>query len=96
MPRKGSKVPYKPKKEYAYTLQDVADLAGMTRNALNVAKVHGKIDPDDFRSVVTFLTKRIIQRRLNGDLFTGAGPTKKRIKRIKTAHRKSKKTGGRK
>jgi hypothetical protein len=42
MLRKGSKVPYKPKKEYAYTLQDVATLAGMTRNALTVAKVHGK------------------------------------------------------
>jgi hypothetical protein len=96
MPRKGSKVPYKPKKEYAYTLQDLADLAGMTRNALNVAKVHGKIDPDDFRSVVTFLTKRIIQRRLSGDLFTTTGPTKKRIKSIKTADRKIKKTGGRK
>jgi hypothetical protein len=96
MPRKGSKVPYKPKKQYAYTLQDVANLAGMTRNALNVAKVHGKIDPDDFRSVVTFLTKRIIQRRLSGDLFTATGPTKIKIKSIKTARKKIKKTGGHK
>ncbi|MGD0885631.1 MAG: hypothetical protein ABSA46_12315 [Thermodesulfovibrionales bacterium] len=95
MPRKGSKVPYKPKKEYTYTLQDVADLAGITRNALNVAKVHGKIDPDDFRSVVTFLTKRIIDRRLSGDLFTAASPTKKRVKGMKTAHRKIKKSNGR-
>jgi hypothetical protein len=93
MPGKGSKVPYKPKKEYAYTLQDVATLAGMTRNALNVAKVHGKIDPDDFRSVVTFLTKRIIQQRLSGDLFTATSPTKIRIKSIKTTRRKTKKTG---
>ena len=41
----------------------------MTRNALGVAKVHGKIDPGDFKSVVSFLTKRIIDRHLSGDLF---------------------------
>lgn len=70
MPRRGSKQPYKPKVEYKYTIKDIAELAGMTRNALGVAKVHGKIEPGDFRSVVTFLIKRIIDKRLEGDLFT--------------------------
>ena len=64
MPRKGSKQPYKPRVEYKYTLKDIAELAGMTRNALNVAKVHGKIDPGDFKSVVSFLMRRIIDNRL--------------------------------
>ena len=41
MPRKGSKQPYKPRVEYKYTLRDIAELAGTTRNALNVAKVCG-------------------------------------------------------
>jgi hypothetical protein len=70
MPRKGSKQPYKPRVEYKYTVKDVAELAGMTRNALGVAKVHGKIEPGDFKSVVSFLTRRIIDNRLTGDLFT--------------------------
>jgi hypothetical protein len=56
MPRKEAKHPYKPKREYRYTLKDIAELAGMTRNAVNVAKVRGKIDPGDFKSVVSFLT----------------------------------------
>jgi hypothetical protein len=75
MPRKGSKKPYIPKKEYTYTIQDIADLAGTTRNALGVAKVRGKIDPGDFRSVVNFLIKIIIEKRLSQDLFA---PTKKK------------------
>jgi len=54
MPRKGSQQPYKPKREYQYTVKDIADLAGMTRNALNVAKARGKIDPGDLKSVVSF------------------------------------------
>ena len=72
MPRKGSKQPYKPRKEYIYTTKDIADLGGMTRNALNVAKAHGKVDPEDFKSVVTFLTRRIIDKHLSGDLFARA------------------------
>ena len=99
MPRKGSKQPYRPRKEYAYNVKDIAELAGMTRNALNVAKVHGKIDPGDFRSVVSFLIRRIIDNRLAGNLFSSAGRHEKRVKKIKTAsqisHKKAKKTRGR-
>ena len=78
MPRKGSKQPYKPKVEYKYTIKDIAELAGMTRNALGVAKVHGKIEPGDFKSVVSFLTRRIIDKRLKGDLFAPAARVAKR------------------
>jgi hypothetical protein len=84
MPRRGSKQPYKPKVEYRYTVKDIADLAGMTRNALGVAKAHGKIEPGDFKSVVSFLTRRIIDNRLTGDLFTPIGPTAKRMKGSKS------------
>jgi hypothetical protein len=80
MPRRGSKQPYKPKVEYKYTVKDIAELAGMTRNALGVAKVHGKIEPGDFKSVVSFLTRRIIDNRLTGDLFTPAARAAKRMK----------------
>jgi hypothetical protein len=80
MPRKGSKQPYKPRKEYRYSINDIANLAGITRNALNVAKAHGKIDPGDFASVVSFLTRRIIDNRLSGDLFASAGQSTKRPK----------------
>jgi hypothetical protein len=80
MPRRRSKQPYKPKVEYKYTVKDIAELAGMTRNAIGVAKVHGKIDPGDFKSVVSFLTRRIIDNRLTGDLFTPAARTAKRMK----------------
>ena len=69
MPRRGSKQPYKPKVEYKYTIKDIAELAGMSRVALNVAKVRGKIDPGDFKSVVSFLTKRIIDKHFEGDFF---------------------------
>ena len=78
MPRKGSHPAYKPKREYRYTVKDIAELAGMTRNALNVAKVRGKIDPGDFKSVVSFLTRRIIDQRLKGDLFVPAARVAKR------------------
>ena len=84
MPRKGSKQPYKPKVEYKYTIQDVAELAGTTRNSLNVAKVRGKIDPGDFKSVVSFLVRRIIDKRLEGDLFAPAVRTGKRVRRSKS------------
>ena len=77
MPKKGSKQPYKPRREYIYTTKDVADLGGMTRNALNVAKAHGKVDPGEFKSVVAFLTRRIIDKHLSGDLFARA-PRKER------------------
>jgi hypothetical protein len=69
MPRKGTKQPYKPRREYRYTVKDIAELGGMTRSALSVAKVRGKVDPEDFKSVVGFLTRVIIERRLSGDLF---------------------------
>jgi hypothetical protein len=84
MPRRGSKQPYKPKVEYKYTIKDIAELAGMTRNALNVEKVRGKIDPGDFKSVVTFLTKRILAKRLEGDLFTSVARAAKRVRREKS------------
>jgi hypothetical protein len=100
MPRKGSKQPYKPRVEYKYTLKDIAELAGMTRNALNVAKVHGKIDPGDFKSVVSFLTRRIIDNRLRGDLFTPSSRTAKRVKggksRANVSRKRLKKTARRK
>ena len=64
MPKKGSKPPYKPKIEYRYTVKDVAEAAGMTRRALSVEKFRGKVDPEDFRSVISFLTRRIIEKRL--------------------------------
>lgn len=100
MPRKGSKQPYKPKKEYRYTVKDIAELAGMTRTALHVAKVRGKIEPGDFKSVVSFLTRRIIHKRLEGDLFTPAARTAKKVKggksRAHVSGKKPKKTARRK
>jgi len=100
MPRKGSKHPYKPRREYRYTVKDIADLAGMTRNALNVAKVRGKVNPGDFKSVVSFLTRVIIERRLRGNLFGPAAGVEKRIKKGKRASRisprKTRKPAGRK
>jgi hypothetical protein len=100
MPRKGSKQPYKPKVEYKYTIKDIAELAGMTRNALGVAKVHGKIEPGDFKSVVSFLTRRIIDNRLTGNLFTPAVRKAKRVREVKSrlhgSRKKPKKTVRRK
>ncbi len=87
MPRRGSKQPYKPKVEYKYTIKDIAELAGITRNALGVAKVHGKIEPGDFKSVVSFLARRIIDNRLGGDLFSPAGQTRKRVRKGKRGNR---------
>jgi len=100
MPRRGAKQPYKPKVEYKYTVKDIAELAGMTRNALGVAKVHGKIEPEDFKSVVSFLVRRIIDKRLSGDLFAPAGRIRKRVRKGKggnqVSRRKTRKTAGRK
>ena len=100
MPRKGSKQPYKPRVEYKYTIKDIADLAGVTRNALNVEKVRGKIDPGDFKSVVSFLTRRIIDKHLRGDLFAPAAREAKRVRRGKSraniAGKRPKKTTRRK
>jgi hypothetical protein len=84
MPRRRSKQPYKAKVEYKYTIKDIAELAGMTRNALGVAKVHGKIDPGDFKSVVSFLTRRIIDQRLAGDFFASATWEAKTVRRGKS------------
>jgi hypothetical protein len=78
MPRKGSHPAYKPRREYRYTLKGIAELAGMTRNALNVAKVRGKVDPGDFKSLMSFLTRRIIDKRFKGDLFAPAARVAKR------------------
>ena len=84
MPRKKSDQPYKPKVEYKYTLKDIAELAGMTRNALNVRKFHGQVNPGDFKSVVNFLTRRIIDQRLAGDLFASATRGVKRGRRSRS------------
>ena len=78
MPKKGSKPPYKPKNEYRYTVKDVAEVAGMTRKALSVAKFWGKVDPGDFKSMVSFLIRRIIDRRLRGDILAPAARVAKR------------------
>ncbi len=99
MPRKGSKQLYKPKVEYRYTVKDIAELAGMTRNAVGVAKAHGKVDPADFKSAVSFLVRRIIDRRLSGDLFGPARRTGKRVRNGKGGkglRRKARITAGRK
>ena len=92
MPRKGSRKLYRPKKEYRYNVGDIAELAGMTRNALGVAKIHGKIDPGDFKSVVSFLTRRIIDHRLSGDLFAPMARAGKRVKKGKRDTRRSRRT----
>jgi hypothetical protein len=94
MPKKGAKQPYKPKREYRYTVKDVAEAAGITRNALGVAKARGKVDPGNFKSMVSFLTRVIIERRLRGNLFAPAAGEKGRAKRGKkgTRVRKGKKT----
>jgi len=44
----------------------VAELAAVTGNVLGVAKVHRKIEPGNFKSVVSLLTRRIIDNRLTG------------------------------
>ena len=91
--RKGSREPYKPRREYRYTVKDIADLAGMTTNAVNVAKARGKIDPGDLKSVVSFLTRIIIGRRLSGDLFAPTERTEKSVqKEKKTVQVSAKKT----
>jgi hypothetical protein len=81
MPKKGSKPPYKPKIEYRYTVKDVAEAAGMTRNALGVAKARGKVDPGNFKNMVSFLIRVIIERRLRGDLFVPMAGIKRRVKK---------------
>ena len=99
MPRKGSKQPYKPRVEYKYTIKDIAELAGMTRIAVNVAKVRGKIDPGDFKSVVSFLTRRIIDHHLSGDLFAPVARLGKKVKgskSVRRTRRRDRKTTGRK
>jgi hypothetical protein len=80
MLKEGSKHLYNPKMEYTYTVKDVAELAGITRNAVGVAKAYGKVDPGDFKSVISFLTRRIISKRLSGDLFAPVARTAKRVK----------------
>ena len=83
MRRRESKKPYKPKVEYKYTLNDIAELAGMTRSALSVRKFHGQVNPRDFKSVISFLTRRIIDKRLTGNLFASAARGAKNMRRAK-------------
>lgn len=92
MPRERSQQSYKPRREYRYTVKDIADLAGMTRNALNVAKARGKIDPGDLKSVVSFLTRTIIEKRLSGDLFVPTAEIKRVEKRKRDTQVSRKKT----
>ena len=56
----------------------------MTRNAVGVAKAHGKVNPADFKSVVSFLTRRIIDKRLEGDLFTPGVRAAERVRKGKS------------
>jgi hypothetical protein len=95
MPKKVSQEPYKPRREYRYTVKDIADLAGMTTNAVNVAKARGKIDPGDLKSVVSFLTRIIIERRLGGDLFVPTEAIKKSVQKEKRDAQVSGKKGKR-
>lgn len=89
MPKKGSKQPYKARNEYTYTVRDIAELAGITRNALNVEKVRGKIDPADLKSVVSFLIRKVIGKRLGEDLFPARARIAKRVARRKSGIRAS-------
>ena len=59
------------------------------RPTLGVAKVHGKVDPADFKSVVSFLVRRIIDKRLRGDLFASSGRIRKRVRKGKRGNRVS-------
>ena len=72
----------------------------MTPNPALTPKVHGKADPADIKSVVSFLVRRIVDKRLSGDLFDPAGGTRKRVRKGKGGNqgsrRKTGKTGGRK
>jgi len=86
MARRGAKPPYKPKVEYKYTIKDIAELAGITRNAVGVAKAYGKVDPGDFKSVVSFLIRRIIDNRLTGDIFTPPARTARKMGSKSRAH----------
>ncbi len=87
MPKKGAKKPYKPKREYRYTVKDVAEAAGITRNALGVAKARGKVDPGNFKSMVSFLTRVIIERRLRGNLFASTAGEKTKGKKSRRGTR---------
>jgi len=48
---------------------------------LGVAKAQGKIDPGDFKSVVSFLTRSIIDECLKEDLFAPAEQVARRGRR---------------
>ncbi len=100
MPKKAYKPSYKPKIEYGYTVKDIAEAAGMTRNALGVAKARGKVDPGDFKSVISFLTRIIVERRLSGDLFASTAGVKRRVKEGRggkqVSREKARKAAGRK
>jgi hypothetical protein len=70
----------------------------MTRNALGVAKARGKVDPGNFTSMVTFLVRVIIERRLRGNLFARTVGMKRRVKRANRVSiaKKSKRASARK
>lgn len=91
MPKKGTKPPYKPKVEYWYTVKDVAEAAGMTRRALSVEKFRGKVDLGDFKSVISFLTRRIIEKRLKGNLFAPIERIKRRVRKGRKSNQVSRK-----
>jgi len=63
-------------------------------------KQQWRIDPGDFKSVVSFLVRRIIDRRLSGDLFAPVARSRKRVKGAKSGvrrtRRRTRKTTGRK
>jgi hypothetical protein len=62
-------------------------------------KFQGKIDHGDFKSVVSFLTRTIIEKRLRVDLFASTAEAGRRVKKTKNdlpvLGRKTKKVTGR-
>jgi hypothetical protein len=54
----------------------------MTKKALSAAKFGEKEDPEDFKSVVSFLTRVIIERRLSRNLFVLAARVAKRGRKV--------------
>mgnify|MGYP001601622954 CR=1 FL=1 len=49
------------KKIYTYTERDIARVAGVSINALRVAKFHRKIVPKDLRSVAVYIVEHWIK-----------------------------------
>ena len=51
-----------PKKIYTYTERDIARMAGVSINALRVAKVRRKIVPNDLRSVAVYIVEHWLKK----------------------------------